>query len=251
MTCCSRDTRRSIIKYHFALRLSERQAKNKKNKKIKQTSGGKRFHVSLIERGKKCGGGGTISSQALRPAVTAIPRQSNKNCKAGFDKDEEQRVWVSLEGAVVPGEAWGGGKREMKGFWNWATFWRRRMLLAPEMERQQQQQQMKAARGAGLRGRRAAGVVTGVNQRPQPAGSAAMALLPLAALTAIGLGVAGGGGGGELWGFKSEGRQGEGGLILGGVRLWPGSALSCLTLAGHGPSASLGILLCNRQGVGG
>lgn len=122
-------------------------------------------------------------------AVTAFLGQSNRNCKAKFDKDEEQHVWVSPEGAAVPGEACGEERDE--GLLERGHLLERRVLLAPEMERQQRQQ-MKAAQGAGLRGCRAAGVVTGVNQRRQLAGSAAMALLSLAALTAIGLGVAGG-----------------------------------------------------------
>lgn len=44
----------------------------------------------LMEQGEEWGK--TISSQPFRAAVTAIPPQSINDCKAKFNKDEEQRV---------------------------------------------------------------------------------------------------------------------------------------------------------------
>lgn len=117
----------------------------------------------------------------VKAARTAKPGSIKmKNSVSGF-------LWKERWSSVRPGGE-REGKREMKGFWSLATFWRRRILLALDRERQRQQQ-MKAARRAGLRGRRGC-------DRCQSASaacsSAARALLPLAALTATGRGVAGG-----------------------------------------------------------
>lgn len=56
----------------------------------------KRFHVFLIERGEEWG------EKQSRPSPSELlsqplPPQSSDGRKARFDKDEEQRVRVSLE----------------------------------------------------------------------------------------------------------------------------------------------------------
>lgn len=234
MTCCSQDTKRSIIKYHFALCLSERKEKNKTNKWRKEIScfsnrtryrvGKKQFHPSPSERPSQ--------PSPLKATRTAKPSSIKmKNNVSGF-------LWNE---PIVPSEAWREERDEGL------------LELSHLFE-------MVDASGSGNEKTAPAtdeGCPWGEASSSQDCGRCQSALtasrfschglaasLSLA-LTAVSLGVAGG----SFWDSRErEGRR-VGSCFSEADGSWLGSALSSsLILAGHCPSACLGFLLRKRQG---